>query len=116
MDTEWSSADVDALAGQGGLRGFVVPKAEDPRTGVLAGHPVMAPVETAYGIHSRSRDRRVPGRDPADLRQIRAALLFLVERDNDRGRVLRAAVTPVYSIACFGVFAVWSEHVMSHRP
>jgi citrate lyase subunit beta/citryl-CoA lyase len=55
-DTEWHDRDVSVLAGPAGLRGFVVPKADDPaalhslgrRLG--AGRGLLALIETARGI------------------------------------------------------------------
>jgi citrate lyase subunit beta / citryl-CoA lyase len=54
--TQWHQSDLGALAGCPGLRGVMVPKAEDPAglggvaRGVRPGTPVIALVETAVGV------------------------------------------------------------------
>lgn len=56
-DTSWHADDVDAIAGLPGLRGVVLPKAEDPATvGHLAdalrpGRHLALLIETALGVH-----------------------------------------------------------------
>nr|WP_218851856.1 CoA ester lyase [Nocardioides panaciterrulae] len=55
--TPWHESDLAAIGGRDGLRGVVVPKAEDPvslravREALPEGVPVLALVETALGIH-----------------------------------------------------------------
>lgn len=62
----WHDHDVDAIADAAGLRGVVVPKAEDTEhlaalAARLPGRSIVALIETALGVHNAHRVAAVPG-------------------------------------------------------
>ncbi|MCH1866351.1 CoA ester lyase [Nocardioides sp. CFH 31398] len=90
--TPWHAADVEALAGPGapsGLRGLVLPKAEDPDVvrrlaGLLDSRAGLVPlVESALGLVSALELARVPGVTRLAFGSIDYALDLGAEEDPD---------------------------------
>lgn len=68
LSTQWAEDDLAALAHLGGLRGFVVPKADDPAALDIVGRPpdgrrLIPLIESARGVHDAVRIAEHPAVD-----------------------------------------------------